>query len=785
MKTLSSALLVTVVVLLSATSQAQTLPDYLPTDGLVGWWPFNGNANDESGNGNQGVVQGAMLTEDRFGSADNAYVLDGTSDKIRFNLNSINNLFPSGSESTTSIWVKTADLNGPLISMQGNNSNYDFHVGTLANVVQSPGNYGVFVRTECCGTGNNIFGEAVSDNAWHMLTIVRFSNGSLQLYFDGLPDVISASGQTNNLTFDPEFMVFGANETWIVGAASGGCGSCNSPDQRYLNGVLDDIVIYNRALTPEEIATLYAGQPTITDCLDPEACNFEAVAEECVYPEPNLDCAGNCLNDADGDGVCDAFEITGCTDPSACNYNPESTEEDGSCVLPPELDLPESIAVCEGESVVLDAGAGYDSYLWSTGETTQTIEVNEAGNYAVEVGTAYAPLTTGSLPAYLPEDGLVGWWPFYGDANDESGNGNNGEVNGVTLTADRFGDANSAYAFDGNDDFIGVSTLNAFQYNPVSYSFWYVLDTLCTNTAYNTFCAKLAIGRDVSGNTLQGSIGLINNTEPDYNFNNFAYYTGCCAGLTEFTPSLHEWHQLVMTYDANETLNWYHDGELISSESFASGSNANIPFNIGSGGNRHFWDGVLDDLGVWSRALTPEEVVQLYASQAVAACTSSASVEVIVQISGCTDATACNYSPSAACDDASCSYPTEPYLDCDGNCLNDANGNGICDELDVSGCTFEGACNYNAQATVNDNSCFFATAVFDCDGNCQQDANNNGICDQLEALGAQLCGEGTVWDNALGACIGFDPCPADLTNDGVVDTNDILQMVAMYGTQCD
>ena len=56
-----------------------------------------------------------------------------------------------------------------------------------------------------------------------------------------------------------------------------------------------------------------------------------------------------------------------------------------------------------------------------------------------------------TLPAYLPTNGLVGWWPFNGNANDESGNGNHGTVNGATLTAGRNGNANSAYDFDGNE----------------------------------------------------------------------------------------------------------------------------------------------------------------------------------------------------------------------------------------------------------------------------------------------------------------------------------------------
>ena len=66
-----------------------------------------------------------------------------------------------------------------------------------------------------------------------------------------------------------------------------------------------------------------------------------------------------------------------------------------------------------------------------------------------------ATITFGqTVPSYIPTSGLVGWWPFNGNANDESGNGNNGMVNGATLTSDRFGNTNSAYNFNGMNDFI-------------------------------------------------------------------------------------------------------------------------------------------------------------------------------------------------------------------------------------------------------------------------------------------------------------------------------------------
>ena len=61
------------------------VPTYVPTNGLVGWWGFNGNANDESVNGNDGVVNGAILANDRFGNPNSAYAYDGFDDWIEVN----------------------------------------------------------------------------------------------------------------------------------------------------------------------------------------------------------------------------------------------------------------------------------------------------------------------------------------------------------------------------------------------------------------------------------------------------------------------------------------------------------------------------------------------------------------------------------------------------------------------------------------------------------------------------------------------------------------------------
>ena len=77
------------------------------------------------------------------------------------------------------------------------------------------------------------------------------------------------------------------------------------------------------------------------------------------------------------------------------------------------------------------------------------------------------------VPTYIPTTGLVAWYSFTGNANDASGNGNNGIVSGATLAADRFGNTNSAYSFNGaNDNYIEVPDNAMLQSPSASWSIW-------------------------------------------------------------------------------------------------------------------------------------------------------------------------------------------------------------------------------------------------------------------------------------------------------------------------
>ena len=79
--------------------------------------------------------------------------------------------------------------------------------------------------------------------------------------------------------------------------------------------------------------------------------------------------------------------------------------------------------------------------------------------------------------AQIPTNGLIGYWPFNGNAKDQSGNNNNGVCGTVTLTTDRFGNPNSAYYFSNTpSDTIGIN--NTLPYGDFTFAFWFNLDTI-------------------------------------------------------------------------------------------------------------------------------------------------------------------------------------------------------------------------------------------------------------------------------------------------------------------
>ena len=95
-----------------------------------------------------------------------------------------------------------------------------------------------------------------------------------------------------------------------------------------------------------------------------------------------------------------------------------------------------------------------------------------------------------------------------------------------------------------------------------------------------------------------------------------------------------------------------------------------------------------------------------------------------------------NYNPNAAFDDGSCfvggcTFPNA----CNYNPEADYQIQGSCDFTSCTGCTNPEACNYDAEATIDNGLCDLPDFAYDCDGNCLNDADGDGVCDELEVLG--------------------------------------------------
>ncbi|MGB1075972.1 MAG: T9SS type A sorting domain-containing protein, partial [Flavobacteriales bacterium] len=140
---------------------------------------------------------------------------------------------------------------------------------------------------------------------------------------------------------------------------------------------------------------------------------------------------------------------------------------------------------------------------------------------------------------------------------------------------------------------------------------------------------------------------------------------------------------------------------------------------------------------------------------------------------------------AATDDDGSCTYADAGY-DCDGNCLNDADGDGVCDEFEIPGCTDASACNYDATATDDDGTCEFADEYYDCDGNCLNDADGDGVCDELEIAGctdpdAENYNEDATDDD--GSCFYCDiELISDATDEVDGGSNGSINMIVTGGT---
>ncbi len=224
----------------SADSTFTTIKDAVDlVTGLVAYYPFNGNANDESGNGRSGIKNQVSESKDRFGNLNSAYYFDGFSSYIEINESATIEL--GGNDFSISVWINCQSegtFSSKFIS-KGINS---LVIGTngYTGLPNTGNKYGIGFDTY--GKNISIYPDILPKVGWNHIVCVKTKSG-----YDYY---------VNNFKYTMPYNEFNIPKSDIGESLFFGKGNAGAPSDRYFKGYLDEIYIYNRALTQAEITYL-------------------------------------------------------------------------------------------------------------------------------------------------------------------------------------------------------------------------------------------------------------------------------------------------------------------------------------------------------------------------------------------------------------------------------------------------------------------------------------------------------------------------------------------------
>jgi hypothetical protein len=225
---------------------------------------------------------------------------------------------------------------------------------------------------------------------------------------------------------------------------------------------------------------------------------------------------------------------------------------------------------------------------------------------------------SGVIPSNIPLDGLYAYYPFSGDADDVIGDNFGTVMGNASLTSDRFGTDNKAYSFDGSDDYIslhepwfdGNPSVSAFTYSTWIYVDGYPNQQSSINTKEG-YWRTVGIQLGTSGQIVFGGSQPSPNAYHDWSTSSSAITVG-------------QWNHIAVTF-TNSNLRIYINGQLsvdetasISNWTFTwsdqgNSTNTNLIGAVApASGVTKFFSGKIDDFAMWSRALTANEVAELY-----------------------------------------------------------------------------------------------------------------------------------------------------------------------------
>ncbi len=401
---------------------------------MVAYYPFSGNTADESGNDYHGTNYGATLVTDRFGNENEAYYFNGTNSYIHL---PTPNVGQNDGMGTWACWFRTQNDFSPehaqLLDI--------FHAGGMHLAEGKAGGGMEIGYGDQNHVNDNLY--QVNDDNWHFI-VLSYNNLNLKLFVDGeLRDqVTDGVGQIDyNGLFGIYLGMQGLNINHFL-------------------GYLDDVRIYDRPLSQEEITDLYFENTTIPDEFD---ITFQ------------VDMSNEIVS---GEGVFIAGSFNG--------HNPADTPmtDMGNGIYKITLSLPAfdqiTFQYCNGSSFenaeIVPEDCGEDN---GSGVFMRTLELYH--------NSTLPTVCFGSCEQCVSLTEMVAYYPFNGNTSDESGNDYHGTNYGATLATDRFGNENQAYYFNGSSNYIHIPTPNVGQSDGMgTWACWFKVESAAIH--FSSFC---------------------------------------------------------------------------------------------------------------------------------------------------------------------------------------------------------------------------------------------------------------------------------------------------------
>ncbi len=516
-------------------------------DGLIGYWKFDEGTGtstaDSSGSGNTGTLtNGTTWTTtvpDEINFT-NPYALDfdGSNDYVSIG----NQNIPTNGSFTLSAWVKidVDTTDGSVIGHRGTAADGTSVLLWFDNDDTNGDAFQFAVSSDNPKTGDG-YRSIVKDTWYHVTAIYDDSSATQrQLYVDGA----LRESDAGDVSFDK------GTTAWGVGSENG------SASVRPFNGQIDDVQVYNRALSADEIATLAGGDKN----------------NELFIPENYSMTPGGTIDVADVD------------------INGTLNLEANTAYVAGSWDATGGSVTTTGRVVMNGTGA---ETITSDGESFNDLYIN---------------------------DGLVGYWKFDEGTgttiNDSSGYGNTGTLTNSdgdewTTTVPSGLDFDSPYAldFDGTNDYVEFASPVFDSHQAFSLSFWYYPSD---QTRYDS----ILLANTSSGSTAI-KVGVYDESSGELVFRWFSSSTLLYdrTGSSDF--SLNTWQNVVLTYNGNFTSssshNFYVNSVNVDSGGYQQAGSGTplVPdgiWKLGGSSSQHM---TLDDVRIYNRALSAEEIARL------------------------------------------------------------------------------------------------------------------------------------------------------------------------------